>query len=396
VLLGINVDFIGSRPLCPITGYNGVLLVLILKLAIRMPPGPIVSPVAKSESPEAAIFCDLVSFPGSEPSDPLQTLFSAITIEGQLIKPYNSRSVADSLGSRMAKKSTTRSVPPRTLTGFIEKFEQYSSKPKYLLNCYRGQRDASWPIVAGIFRPEFKGLLENEKWAVRDLISVHPSEFVSDETMFDKLVRMQHFGLPTRLLDVSLNALVALYFATDPGPHGSNPSNGMVTAFAIPQECEKYFDSDSVSCIANLANMTFEEKGEIYRLEESLIKLPDDEQIAKFNEDGVIERLHQFIKSEKSYFLPIINPTDFLKPYYVHPKMSNRRILAQSGAFILYGIYPFKKLFFPYEIEETSFLVPQNAKEPIRRALSNLGINESTLFPEIDKAAARIKNSYSK
>ena len=27
--------------------------------------------------------------------------------------------------------------------------------------------------------------------------------------MFDKLVRMQHFGLPTRLLDVSRNALVA-------------------------------------------------------------------------------------------------------------------------------------------------------------------------------------------
>jgi hypothetical protein len=76
--------------------------------------------------------------------------------------------------------------------------------------------------------------------------------------------------------------------------------------------------------------------------------------------------------------------------------MSNRRILAQSGAFILYGIDPFKEIFFPYKIEETSFLVPQKAKEPIRTALANLGINESTLFPEIDKAAARIKNSYSR
>jgi hypothetical protein len=141
----------------------------------------------------------------------------------------------------------------------------------------------------------------------------------------------------------------------------------MVTAFAIPPEREKYFDSDSVSCIANLANMTSQEKGEIYRLKESLIELPEDEQIAKFNEDGVIKRLHQFVRSEKSYFQPIINPID-----------------------------PFKELFFPYEIEETSFLVPQKAKEPIRKALANLGINESTLFPEIDKAAARIKNSYSR
>ena len=296
----------------------------------------------------------------------------------------------------MAKKSTTTSVPPRTLTGFIEKFEQYSSRPKYSLNCYRGQRDSSWPNVAGIFRPDLKELLKNEKRAVRDLISVHPHEFASDESMFDKLVRMQHFGLPTRLLDVSLNALVALYFATDPGPHGSKPSDGMVTAFAIPPEREKYFDSDSVSCIANLANMTSEEKDEIYRLKESLIELPEDEQITKFNKDGVIKRLHQFIRSEKSYFQPIINPIDLLKPYYVHPKMSNRRILAQSGAFILYGIDPLKKIFFPYKIEETPFLVPQRAKEPIRKALANLGINESTLFPEIDKAAARIKNSYSR
>ena len=106
------------------------------------------------------------------------------------------------------------------------------------------------------------------------MISVHPSEFASDETMFDKLVRMQHFGLPTRLLDVSHNALVALYFATDPGPHHSKPSNGIVTAFGIPEEFEKYFDSDSVSCIANLANMTAGEKDEIDQLKESLEHFP--------------------------------------------------------------------------------------------------------------------------
>ena len=296
----------------------------------------------------------------------------------------------------MARKSATISVPSRTLTGFIEKFEQYSSSPEYSLNCYRGQRDASWRNVAGIFRPDLKELLKNEKRAVRDLISVHPSEFAPDETMFDKLVRMQHYGLPTRLLDVSQNALVALYVATDPGPHRSKPTNGVVTAFSVPREHEKYFDSDTVSCLANLANMTSEEKAEISRLRKSLKELPEDEQITRFNEDGVIKRLHKFVRSEKPYFQPIINPIDLFVPYYVHPKMSNRRILAQSGAFILYGIDPSKKIYLPYKIEETRFLVPQKAKKPIRKALANLGINESTLYPEIDKAAARIKNSYSK
>lgn len=294
----------------------------------------------------------------------------------------------------MAKKSTTTSLQPKSLTDFIKAFAEYSASSSYL-KCFRGQRDSSWPNVAGIFRPDLKELLKDEKRAVRDLISVHPHEFASDESMFDKLVRMQHFGLPTRLLDVSLNALVALYFATDPGPEGANSSDGRVTAFAIPPEREKYYDSDSVSCLANLANMTSEEKEEIYRLRESLKgDISNAGNIKKFNKNGVLERLHQFIRSEKPYFLPIIDPLDLFKPYYVHPKMSNRRILAQSGAFILYGINPPKKMYFPNPIEETSFVVPQSEKHLIRQALEKLGINESTLFPEIDKAAARIKNRY--
>ena len=295
----------------------------------------------------------------------------------------------------MAKKSTTKTKQPQTLTDFIQEFDRYSSGSKDL-KCFRGQRDSSWPNVAGIFRPDLKELLENEKTAVRDLISVQPHEFASDETMFDKLVRMQHFGLPTRLLDVSRNALVALYFATDPGPVDSVPSDGKVTAFAIQPERVKYFDSDAVSCLANLANMTSKEKAEINRLRKDLKgDISSASNIRKFNKYDVIKRLHQFIRAEKPYFQEIINPKDLFVSYYVHPKMSNRRILAQSGAFILYGIVE-PKIYLPIRIEPEPFIVPKDKKRIIRKALENIGIDESTLFPEIDKAAARIKNKYKK
>jgi FRG domain len=294
----------------------------------------------------------------------------------------------------MAK--TSKAVPPlQTLSDFIDAFATYSSSTDYL-KCYRGQRDASWQNVAAIFRTDLKELERNEKRAVRDLISVHPHEFAPDETMFDKLVRMQHFGLPTRLLDVSLNALVALYFAAEAGPDGLK-SDGVVTAFAVPLEREKYFDSDSVSCLSNLSNMTKAEKDEIYRLRESRKKgLTKKGRIDEFNAQDVIKRLHQFIRGEKPYFLPIIDPIDLFKPYYVHPKMSNRRILAQSGAFIIYGIEPPKTIRYTHEIGETRFIVPVGKKATIRSALENLGINESTLFPEIDKAAKRIRDRYTK
>jgi len=192
--------------------------------------------------------------------------------------------------------------------------------------------------------------------------------------------------------------MVALYFATDPGPRGSEPSDGMVTAFAIPQELEKYYDSDSVSCIANLANMTAEEKVAIHRLTESLNAdtgdISDAGNIERFNTDGVVHRLMQFIRAEKPYFQPIMNPMDLFVPYFVHPKLSNRRILAQSGAFILYGIHPPEWLFRPHQIEDTPFIVPQGDKRRIREALDNIGINESALFPEIDKAADQIRKFY--
>lgn len=39
------------------------------------------------------------------------------------------------------------------------------------------------------------------------------SEFQQDKTSFDRLVRMQHYGIPTKLLDITEDPMIALYFA---------------------------------------------------------------------------------------------------------------------------------------------------------------------------------------
>ena len=280
-----------------------------------------------------------------------------------------------------------------TITDFITEVTRYAEGDGRF-KCYRGQRNAAWDNVPGLFRPDLSKLEENEKRAIRDLITVHPHEFATDETMFDRLVRMQHFGLPTRLMDVSLNPLVALYFATDGGPVGGS-SDGVVTAFAIPEGREKYYDSDSVSCLANLANMTKAEKDKIVEIRASRSTGANkQDEISRINDEPVYKRLHQFIRVEKPYFLPIIDPIDLFKPYYVHPKMSNRRILSQSGGFIIHGLNPPKRINFAHVIQETKFVIPAAAKGALRKALELLGITESNLFPEIDKAAKRIEASY--
>ena len=291
-------------------------------------------------------------------------------------------------------KTSTKEIRLTTLADFIVEMTTYADAQP-LFKCYRGQRNSAWDNVPGLFRPDLIKLAESEKRAVRDLVSVHPGEFSGDETMFDRLVRMQHFGLPSRLMDVSQNPLVALYFATDPGPQGEE-SDGAVTAFAIPEEREKYFDSDSVSCLANLSNMTAKERDAIIKLRKMRVKGSTKEaEIRRVNSEDVYKRLHQFIRAEKPHFLPIIDPMDLFKPYYVHPKMSNRRILSQAGGFIIYGLTAPRKIRFAHPIEEKTFLIPKDAKGALRKALELLGISDSTLFPELDRAANRIKTRYS-
>jgi hypothetical protein len=292
----------------------------------------------------------------------------------------------------MAKPAALTVTVPDIST-FIAEVTKYASSSAEL-KCYRGQQNAKWDAIPSLMRTDLVGLERCEKRAIRDLMSVHPNEFSEDKTMFDRLVRMQHFGLPTRLMDVSVNPLIALYFATEDSSDHVN-DDGKVVALSIPSEREKYFDSDSVACIANLANMTAAEKDRIVKLRGSReLKTPTAVERVRINDDPTIQRLHQFIKEEKAHFLPIIHPIDLFKPYYVHPKMSNRRILAQSGGFIIYGLQPPRPINFKQRIISTYFVIPAKCKSIIRGSLNLLGINESTVYPELDRAAKRIKASY--
>ncbi len=250
---------------------------------------------------------------------------------------------------------------------------------------FRGQAFYNWRTQPKIFR-EGVGIHTHEKEAVRDLISIHPQEFREDQTMFDRLVRMQHFELPTRLLDVTTNPLVALYFATSEHIGDSRKKeDGKVQSIFVPEIRQKYFDSDRVSCMANIANLTAQEKTELGRA----LSMEKSE----FNEQKVVLKLVSFVKAEKPHFVPDIEPTDLKLPVFVRPKMSNRRIIAQSGAFILYGrrqqpVSPDNGLKFQ------RVLIDAKSKADIRRQLERLGIHAGSLFPEIDKAASIIAARY--
>ncbi len=250
---------------------------------------------------------------------------------------------------------------------------------------FRGQSFHGWRTLPKIFRPDV-GLYDFEKNAIRDLIVVHPQEFLNDFTMFDRLVRMQHFDLPTRLLDVTTNPLVALYFATDESYIDEKPVDGKVQALFLPKDRQRYYDSDRVSCISNLGNLTVDEKKEIAKAYELSRE--------QFNKNRAVERLLWFVRIEKPHFLAHIEPSDLELPVYVKPKLSNRRIIAQSGAFIIYGARKLSSSEVDKDLRLQRIIVPAAKKNGIRAQLESLGIHSSALFPEIDKAAQFIVRKY--
>lgn len=263
-----------------------------------------------------------------------------------------------------------------SLEGFTRKIRAIQPQPDEVL-LYRGHGDRRrFTLLPSVLRdPRFA---DAEHQILRELVASHPSEFAPDTSTLDQLVRVQHYSLPTRLLDATWNPLVALFFASK----DCDDITGEVIVFRVKKIQVKFFDSDTVSCIANLAHLKTSEKQAI---DFTLFGDP-------FNEQLQIKRLLQFIRVEKPYFLSIIRPDDLRTVVCVKPKQSNRRILAQAGAFLLFGLASDLDNHPVPGISIERIQINARKKRTILQELDRMGINDSTMFPEIEKMALYIRS----
>jgi hypothetical protein len=229
--------------------------------------------------------------------------------------------------------------------------------------------------------------IKNEHRIYREIIAEYSQEMVSYKTTIEKQILMQHYEIPSRVLDISKNPLVSLFFACY-AQEGfvDAKQDGIVQVFSVPRKEIKYCDSDSVCLIANLCK-----RPGPYNIQPYLNL--DKE---AFNEVEEIQYLVHDARDDKSYLQNLVDPKTLGEVLCLYPAMNNPRIIRQDGYFFLFGIDGEKTK--PAKINPDwigeKLRIPYSRKEPILKELEMLNINEAFLYADLKHLSNHILKRY--
>lgn len=229
---------------------------------------------------------------------------------------------------------------------------------------YRGHRDAAWRLEPSLLRePYVSNPREYDGRFQTEFCARGPSLFGRGppECSVHRYALMQHHGLPTRLLDWTESALVALYFAV----RGESSTDSAVWVL----------DASALSGIGPLQNRAIPPLGPVYNVE-SLSEVVSWA-------DGTIETFRRFEE-----FIPIP-----LVPAYF-----GLRDTSQRGRFTLHGYSAgqldelAKELAFgSARIRTLTWIrIPNEYRQEIRAQLFHFGISETTIYPDLDGLAREL------
>lgn len=277
-------------------------------------------------------------------------------------------------------------------------------------------------------------------------LTLFPEEF-KDLSNLDILCKMQHYEGITRLLDVTSNPLVALYFAVSNlenanGHLKKKESNKRKKATKFDEYCYVYilkikktesltFDSDKALFLSTLPKLKNEQINLIYKYiikrkkKDPKLQLEITPKILKkldhkeFNKDTKKENIKTaFTKliyeceRERTALLNNhrLEVKHLLNTYHVYSRYTNPRIKAQSGSFILFGLsseYEYKpissksgndikeciKANMPDGSDVTVIKINKNFADKIKKELDVIcNINDMTMLKDTVSEFRYVKN----
>ena len=247
---------------------------------------------------------------------------------------------------------------------------------------FRGHPNIDYELLPSIARKNNsdKSYLTHEKELITKAIGKNPNIFSEDEYAVNLLVKLQHFGIPTRLLDVTYNAFVALYFACVK----DDDKDGEVIVFKVASNDSgrmQYFNDDYVNVIANMYKAL--ETGYPCDLEVYCNYIGYD----YYGLHVRFKELH--VEEELSKVYNYIR-----EPLFVSPVELSERQKRQQGAFIIFpnnisehdGRYSImaemEALDKSNDLICARICIPKEKKKIYLSYLQSFGITEEFLFPD--------------
>lgn len=270
------------------------------------------------------------------------------------------------------------SVRVRDFVGYFREIENIGCGDDELL-LVRGVSDASFCLKPGIVFD--KRAAEDE--AYHSLILEYPEEFNTKDHL-GTLAKMQHYGLNTRLLDVSDNILTALFFASEQRPQ----KDGKVMVFKVKKSEVLHHNSDRALMLACLPPLSKKVKDSVKIFCENHNGVINDSMIKGHPE--MVKLLHE-IRGEYPAFETAIVGQDLLDTFFVQINKNNQRMKVQSGYFAIFGLDEEAGRRKLEKYMQKEIIIDGSSKKRILDQLKLMRVHSDTVYPDLERTALYLR-----